>query len=48
LDSVLADVQQQLARPRLEVFRVTSVEDVLSQLSRATIDGEVVQGRTVT
>jgi hypothetical protein len=37
-DSVLADAQQQLARPDLEVFRGTSVEDVQSQLSRTTID----------
>jgi len=48
LDSVLADARAVAARPRLEVFRVTSVEDVLSQLSQTTIDGEVVQGRTVT
>ncbi|HEX6556573.1 MAG TPA: hypothetical protein VF026_27680 [Ktedonobacteraceae bacterium] len=37
-DSVLADAQQQLARPDLEVFRETSVEDVRSQLSRTNID----------
>jgi hypothetical protein len=37
-DSILADAQQQLARPDLEVFRGTSVEDVRSRLSRTTID----------
>ncbi|HEX6554313.1 MAG TPA: hypothetical protein VF026_16225 [Ktedonobacteraceae bacterium] len=37
-DSVLADAQQQLARPDLEVFRGTNVEDVRSQLSRTNID----------
>ena len=37
-DSILADAQQQLARPGLEVFRGTSVEDVRSRLSQTTID----------
>jgi hypothetical protein len=37
-DSVLADAQQQLARPDLEVFRGTSVEDVRSTLARTNID----------
>jgi len=37
-DSVLADAQQQLARPDLEVFRGTSVEDVRSTMAQTTID----------
>ena len=37
-DSVLADAQRQLARPDLEVFRGTSVEDVRSTLARTNID----------
>jgi hypothetical protein len=37
-DSVLADAQQQLARPGLEVFRGTSVEDVRSTLARTNIN----------
>ena len=38
LDSILADVQQQVARPDLEVFRGTSVEDVRAVLARESID----------
>ena len=38
MDSVLANAQQQVARPGLEVFRGTSVEDVRATLSQTTID----------
>ena len=44
LDSILADVQQQVARPDLEVFRGTSVEDVRSTLARTTIDHVIMGG----
>ena len=44
-DSVLADAQQQLARPDLEVFRGKSVEDVRSRLSQTTIDHVFIGGK---
>ncbi len=44
LDSILADVQQQVARPDLEVFRGTSVEDVRSTLAQTTIDHVIMGG----
>jgi hypothetical protein len=37
-DSVLADAQQQLVHPDLEVFRGTSVEDVRSTMAQTSID----------
>ena len=44
LDSILADVQQQVARPDFEFFRGTSVEDVRSTLARTTIDHVIMGG----
>jgi hypothetical protein len=44
-DSVLAEAQQQLARPDLEVFRGKSVEDVRSRLSQTTIDHVFIGGK---
>ncbi len=44
LDSILADVEQQVARPDLEVFRGTSVEDVRSTLARTNIDHVIMGG----
>ena len=44
-DSVLADAQQQLVRPGLEVFRGKSVEDVRSWLSQATVDHVFIGGK---
>ncbi len=44
LDSILADVQQQVARPDFEFFRGTSVEDVRSTLARTTIDHVITGG----
>jgi hypothetical protein len=44
-DSVLANAQQQLARPDLEVFLGKSVEDVRSRLSRTPIDHVFIGGR---
>jgi hypothetical protein len=44
LDSILADVQQQVARPDLEVFRGTSVEDVRAVLARESIDHVIAGG----
>ncbi len=44
-DSVLADAQQQLARPDLEVFLGKSVEDVRSRLSQTTIDHVFIGGK---
>jgi len=44
LDSILADVQQQVARPDLELFRGTSVEDVRSTLARTNIDHVIMGG----
>src|SRR5437764_7681856 len=38
LDSILLDVQQQVARPNFEYFRGTSVEDIRSVFARTTID----------
>jgi hypothetical protein len=38
LDSILLDVQQQVARPNFEYLRGTSVEDIRSVLARTTID----------
>ena len=40
-DSVLADAQQQLARPDLEVFRGTSVEDVRSNIDHVFMGGGI-------
>jgi hypothetical protein len=44
LDSILADVQQQVARPDFEFFRGTSVEDVRSTLARTNIDHVIMGG----
>ena len=44
LDSILADVQQQVARPGLEFFRGTSVEDVRATLARTSIDHVIMGG----
>jgi len=44
LDSILADAQQQVARPDLEVFRGTSVEDVRAVLARESIDHVIAGG----
>ena len=44
-DSVLADAQQQLARPDLEVFRGKSADDVRSLLSQTTIDHVFIGGK---
>jgi hypothetical protein len=43
LDSILLDVQQQVARPNFEYFRGTSVEDIRSVFARTTID-HVIMG----
>ena len=44
-DSVLANAQQQLTRPDLEVFLGKSVEDVRSRLSQTPIDHVFIGGR---
>jgi len=44
-DSVLANAQQQLTRPDLEVFLGKSVEDVRSRLSQTPIDRVFIGGR---
>lgn len=44
-DSVLADAQQQLARPDLEVYLGKSVEDVRSWFSQAPIDHVFIGGK---
>jgi hypothetical protein len=45
LDSVLADAQQQVARPGLEFFRGTSLEDVRATLARTDIDHAIMGGK---
>jgi hypothetical protein len=44
LDSILADVEQQIARPDLEVFRGTSLADVRATLARTSIDHVIMGG----
>jgi DNA-binding NtrC family response regulator len=44
-DSVLANAQQQLTRPDLEVFLGKNVEDVRSRLSQTPIDHVFIGGR---
>ncbi len=44
LDSILLDVQQQVARPNFEYFRGTSVEDIRSVFARTTIDHVIMGG----
>jgi hypothetical protein len=44
LDSILLDVQQQVARPNFEYFRGTSVEDIRSVFARTTIDHVTMGG----
>ena len=44
LDSILADVQQQVARPDFEFFSGTSVEDVRATLARTNIDHVIAGG----
>src|SRR5213082_2403098 len=44
LDSILADVQQQVAHPDFELFRGTSVEDVRATLARTDIDHVIMGG----
>jgi hypothetical protein len=44
LDSILADTQQQVARPNFEFFRGTSVEDVRSTLAQTNIDHVIMGG----
>ena len=44
-DSVLADAQQQLTRPDLEVFAGKSVEDVRFRLAQTAIDHVFIGGK---
>src|SRR5258708_18899067 len=44
LDSILADVQQQVAHPDFEFFRGTSLEDVRATLARTNIDHVIMGG----
>jgi hypothetical protein len=44
LDSILADVEQQVARPDLEVLRGTSLADVRATLARTSIDHVIMGG----
>jgi hypothetical protein len=44
LDSILTDVQQQVARPHFEYFRGTSGEDIRSVFARTTIDHVIMGG----
>lgn len=44
-DSVLANAQQQLTRPDLEVFLGKNVEDVRSRLSQTPINHVFIGGR---
>src|SRR5947209_4728613 len=44
LDSILLDVQQQVARPNFEYFRGTSVEDIRSVFAQTTIDHVIMGG----
>jgi hypothetical protein len=44
LDSILAEVEQQVARPGFEFFRGTSVEDVRATLARTNIDQVIMGG----
>jgi hypothetical protein len=44
LESILADVQQQVARPDFEFFVGTSLEDVRANTARTTIDHVIMGG----